>query len=474
MSDARDDVTWLDGAFELNRAEEDQLAAADFLALQARGAPLGVDLDEIGAKGERLWFPEITADFLWPFGGQPHLFNDRDATFSEGPFPIELGDAYLNRQLQSRKRLDAIEKDYLALDVAAVVDLDAYKNMALERQGEVDQICGSDFASRIEAEFRTRPLFSNPLAPMPDLLRAVANPLFGRLPGGFSIGDDWRAEGSAALELPIHPSVATHFGLDWAKDRLCRTWAGESVGFAEYVRRYLAYSEGPELEAGLRLEWEGCTEEGVEKLQRAVKRPLGSRSDSAKWTLARAVPSNDVSVAAASSASPAVGGPGEPGPEVTTKAIALHKQGRESEAESETLRLLAKAPGSIEAWLLLAEIRQRRGDLAGRAAALRGAVARRPNDPALQSRLTLACADAGDYPGAAASAEAEVAMDPNNPHPRAFLSAILDALGEKERARTHILRAIEIIGENPRYVGLRQELANRLVEKSQAASPAPA
>jgi len=253
------EVVWLDGSQHVSRAQEEALAGADVMALQARGARLSVDLEEIDAKGEQIWFPELGLDFLWPFAGQPHISNSWDVLFPEGPFPVELGDAYLNRRLQRREAPEAIEEAYIALDVAATIDLDAYKQLVLDRQSEIDALCGSDFASRLDSEFRLQPLFANSLAPLPELLRAIANALFARLPGDAALSEAWRPAGALPPEAPIHPSVAAHFGLRWTNSRYYRTWTGEGIDFPEYVRRYLAFAEGSELEHGLRLAAAGET-----------------------------------------------------------------------------------------------------------------------------------------------------------------------------------------------------------------------
>jgi tetratricopeptide (TPR) repeat protein len=458
------DVLWLDASQELSRPQEEVLASADVMALQARGAPLSVALDEIEAKGEQIWFPELSLDFLWPFGGQPHVYNTWDALFTEGPFPVELGDAFLNRRLQGRERLDVIERAYLALDVGATVDLDAYKNMVVERQGEIDKLCGSDFASLIESEFRARPLFVNSLVPSSELLRAVAEPLFARLPGGCALSEDWRPMGAAAPEAPIHPRVAVHFSLGWTSGRRYRSCTGEGIDFREYVRRYLAFAEGPELEHGLRLAAEGRNEEALFKLGSAVARPMGGRSASARRALAL-LKGSDSDAAAFDDAND-----DEIGARERARAVELLGLDRAEEAETETTAILARDPESSETWLLLAEIREKRGDAAGRVAALREGVARRPDDLALNGRLTLALAAMSDWRGAVESAEKEAALNPENAHARAFLAAVLERLGEPERAQKHLARALEIIAAGPQYAELRGELAKRQVDGETSAA----
>ena len=454
---ADDEIAFFDSTALVQGADEQRIATADVIAWQENGAPLPYDLDEIGARGERLRFPELTLDFLWPFGGQPHIRNTSDSLFAEGPFPADLGDAWLNRRLRGRQQAEAIEAEYLSLDVASMLDLGAFRRVWRARQSEIDRLSGADYASRIDDEFRRRPLFVNPGRPADDLLRDLAERLFARLRPGLALPDDCRFE--PGPELPLHPSVVAFFRLDWAKERLFRGWSDERLNFAEYVRRYLAYAEGPELEAGVRLAALGRLPEALAPLERATGRLSGRRSQSAQQALARAL-------AASSRGGEALGALEVSGNDLT-RALVLVSQAKWRDAEAATQAFLARDPDSTEAWLLLAQIYEKQGDGAGRVAALRRALALRPQDPGLMSQLTLALASIGDWPGAIASAELEVATAPDNPHSRAFLSAMLESAGEAERARAHLERAIEIVVSRPEFSQLHDELMKRRVASSQ-------
>ena len=279
---------WIDGGLPLGPANAARLEAADKLALQETGNPPPPDWPALAANAERVSFPELTLDFLWPFGGQPHAANTADALFPTGPFPAELGDAWLNRRLAGRQQLEAVEAEYLGLDVAATVDLDACKTLTLQRQAEIDAACGADFASRLAEDFRRRPLFDNPLAPGPKLLRDLANWTFARLELPYTLTRDWRPT-AGAPETPLHPSLVSHFGLAWAQSRPGRLVTGEAVDFAEYVRRYLAYAEGPELERGAASLALGQADAALPLLATAAARPMGRRCATARSALAAAL-----------------------------------------------------------------------------------------------------------------------------------------------------------------------------------------
>ena len=388
---------WIDAGANLYPRDEARLDEADKLAVQV-GSPIAFDLDALAPKADRVLFPQLSLDFLWPFGGQPHARNTRDAFRRPGPYPVELGDAWLNRRLDGRERLEAVEAEYLALDIAEILDLDAYKTMALERQGEIDAACGEDYASRFEASFREKALFLNPLAPTADLLRELANATFAKLGAPFTLTQDWAPEGFVA-ELPVHPSVARHFGLAWTQGRRYRVWPEDGIEFDEYVRRYLAYAEGPELEAGVRHLAEARVEAGLALLETATARPMGRRSSSARQAMTRGYLLAPRSGEAASLLRQA----GALNDDELFSAAELCATGRWREAEAAILARAETAP-SAEVYAFLAFVREKRGDTAGRVAALRSGLTLRPLDRPLQRSLTFALAAVGDAPGAIASA----------------------------------------------------------------------
>lgn len=433
-SDGTRDACWMPHAAVGSAENVEALRSADKIVwLGVGGLPLDFETHEIGA--EFIHLPELHLDFLWPFAGQPHIANTPDEfhPFPNGPFPADLGDAWLNRALEGPRGAPAIVQAYLALDVARVVDLVRMRDLALAAQAERDKLIGVDFASRIAESFRQRPLFLSPRTPGPEMFDWLAQAAFARL----GIAYAGEAPTSSARELPIHPSVAAHFGLDWARGQVCRQGWVEAVDFAEYVRRYLAYAEGPQLERGLAMLAKGRLDEAAQTLEIAVARPMGRRSLSAQRGFARAslllagVKANEIEFAVDL---------GDPHYQASLAAFA---RGNWREAQSALLAYLAGATGKAEDFERLADIREKLADAQGAFAALELAAGLKPNDGALAARLTLALAARGDWLAAARSAEHETALAPSNPHPRAVLADMLSRAGWASRAARDVGRALD-------------------------------
>lgn len=448
-------ANWIADHFAPSAGDAQTLRGADKIVWIDSGGP-ALDVEDLEIEAEIIRLPELRLDFLWPFGGQPHIANAADPLYPDGPFPAELGDAWLNRALEGPCRVEAVEAAYLALDVARAIDLDRMRDLTLAQQAERDARCGVDFAPRLAAEFRLPSLFLSPRTPGPPLFGALAQAAFARL----GLVHSGVAEAPPAVrELPIHPRVAEHFGLEGARERVCVDNWGGAVDFPEYVRRYLAYSEGPELEHGLAMVFAGRVAEAADQLEIAAARPMGRRSTSAQSGVARASvlalhqhgdPIDLSAFAGADVDDPDILG-----------ALTAFARGRPQRAERKLLAYLAHAPDRAESFALLAAIRQTRGDGDGALAALELAVGLGSGDPRLLGRYTLALAARGDVLAAVRAVEAEIALDPQNPHSRAFLAQLLVQVGWRRRAEKALEEALAVVGDAPDLASLRASLTER-------------
>ena len=127
----------------------------------------------------------------------------------------------------------------------------------------------------------------------------------------------------------------------------------------------------------------------------------------------------------------------EPLNETVTRARALHEAGDANGAARLLIRALAQAPGTADAWLLLARIEHGRGRRPAEATALREALAAGA-DPDWWGRLGAVLADGGDWRGAA---DAVVRLIGHRPADRRALEglarcrlALADAVGAQRAA----------------------------------------
>ena len=452
-------VAYVNDDGDLPHQAAEAIRSADLLMLQERDAPRNLDLQDLNPDGRRIHFPDICVDFIWPFGGQPHVSNRPGFQLPAGPFPTALGDAYLNRRIETNFSPEILN-EYLNLRVDHLIDLDAYREMVLDRQRRIDRASGTDWASKIQENLPMRPILRNPLHPTAWVLGDMMAQLLSRMDIGLSIADDKIAGACANTpEAPVHPCVAQHFELSWApQGRLYSLRDGDRVSFPEYARRYIAYGEGEDLEIGVRAAAARSNDIALDSLRRAIERPLGMESVSAHSALARALAESGEGDAAFEALS--VANAIEPGnPDILlARARASALSGRPEEAEKDLGEYLLKAAPDPSTYVAIADIHLASGRPREAAEALRLALAAPGADRGLQSRLTLALSASGDLQAASESAETEIRLDPDNPHPRTFLAGLLVRLGKRDAAKHHVEHALTTIRDLPDHGELRESL----------------
>lgn len=198
--------------------------------------------------------PLITGIFLWPYGCEPHVRTRETKRGEFWPYPAELGDSFLNRKIMQDATPEDALADYLAADIGKRAE--RMFEIHLEKQRNRDHLSGFKLARFIEAHFRELQLFDTPNhlsgAFMPELVKPVFRQL-GVSDALVGAALAWAAR-IGATEAPIHPGVASAFGLAYAgPGRRYRYFNEGGVTFEEYVVRYMKYEYNRSLREGIRL-----------------------------------------------------------------------------------------------------------------------------------------------------------------------------------------------------------------------------
>lgn len=232
------------------------VADADLLIVQDRDFNHGLTADQLRPGIELVTFPMALAGFVWPFANEPHVHNVPEPPFSDGPYPSQLSDSFLNRLIVKGATPEQALDDYLALDIARTAHLDRMAEIYFAKQRERDRRSDFAIAPVVEARFRTEALFRTPHHPNAPLFGVVARQLFERL-------DVPETTIEAALrslhatpfppdELPIHPGVIRHFGFTFANEDTRYSYLDEGrFTFREYVGRYMRYENNHPLRVGI-------------------------------------------------------------------------------------------------------------------------------------------------------------------------------------------------------------------------------
>ena len=254
------DVRYIDAYQPIGVADWEFLAEIDLLVTQKAPMPSPTPWDTLpchtGPAPVRTHLvPHVSGEFLWPFTGRERIDNPRGPGIENGVWPGEIGDAFLDRQLQADASPEAALAAYLGVDPALDMQLDRRYELALN--GLRTREAGTPYraAELIEAHFRSEPLFRSPNHPGLRLSRHMALTLLREI----GAPEDAQARAAKYLtapifpitEMPVHPGVARHFGLGWAgADRRYQFYREGAVSFGEFVHQYISGAHNAPLFAG--------------------------------------------------------------------------------------------------------------------------------------------------------------------------------------------------------------------------------
>ncbi len=143
------------------------------------------------------------------------------------------------------------------------------------------------------------------------------------------------------------------------------------------------------------------------------------------------------------------------------RASAFYREGRHAEAAEACHALLADAPGSAEALLLMSRIAVARRDAQAALDWTERAVATLPGQAEAHLLRGMACMMAGRLAEAGAALDRALALEPTNAKVHLKLGTLAARLGEPERAFRHFRAAL---AARPRYAKAASSLGNQLRE----------
>ncbi len=335
---------------DLDDASRATLASADVIVDLVFDFAQRVNLADLGLKAPVVAVPYVSCNFLWPFAYEAHPRNAPAGFIVSGPYPVELGDAFLNRLMRDGVPAEEAASRYLDLDLDQKVRLDRRLEMTLALQKRRDEISGFAVADLMERHFREEPIFLTPNHPGRRIFLHVVERCFAQLgvPAHLiaRLPHLIRRSFFPQDALAVHPHLAAHFGLVWANEATRYPfWLDGDFTFAEFITRYL------------RFEW--C---------------------------------EDFAIGGHLCADPARRG----------EAVARLRAG------------LATHPESHRAWALLSHVLVAEGALPEALAAAREAVSRNPRDGEYFAHLGNLLTNAGEVASARVAYERAVALEPEH------------------------------------------------------------
>jgi tetratricopeptide (TPR) repeat protein len=431
---------------DLSEKHRIAIEQADVVVEQLFDLKQQADTTALPTTTPRLFIPMVTAAFLWPFAGSPHPKNTGYPFLPTGPYDGEAADSYLNRMIAAGTDPEEAVEAYANLDVNKRVNLDRLFELVMDRQRARDAAAGYQIADIMEQHFRTEQIFLSPYHPNVRIATALATQLFEQL--GAERKDIelmrhcTRVTPFPKGELPFHPGVCRHFGLDFvAPDRRYRFRNEGFFTFREFALRYMRYEWNEALEEGMHLAHTGKTEEARLRLVVALKRsPLSAAGHNSFSHI-------------------------------------HNRQGARDDAVASARRAVEIEPGSASYIVHLGEMLRQIGEGDAALEAVRSAVIIDPVEPHHHFLLAHLLRQRGELTAAREHLQEAVNLDPYSAKFQAELAEFTEAKGDSESALDAVLAAIALA---PDDLDIRYRLIrllgrmNRLQEAVDAARSAAA
>ncbi len=422
---------------DLTNQHRDAIQHADIVVEQLFDLQPQAETGDLSTTTPRIFIPMVTAAFLWPFAGSPHPKNVGTPFLAGGPYGGEAADSYLNRLIVSGVDPDEAADTYTDLDVNSRVNLDRLFEIVMDRQRSRDQAADYRIADIMAEHFRTEQIFLSPYHPNVRIATELASRFFQQL--GAQPDEIERMRHCTRItpfpksELPLHPSVCRHFGLDFiAPDRRYRFMNEGLFTFREYARRYMRYEWNEALEEGMHLAHIGQPDAARERLSQAVARsPRSAAGYGALSHVLNNLGQKDAAIAAARNAVEIE--PDEASHHAGLGSL-LGQAGQFDAALDELRSAVAADPVEPHYRVLLAHLLRQYGDVGQACELMREAIRLDPYSATLLADLAGFLEAGADPAGAVAALQDAVAMAPANEAMHHRLAQLLGRLGRVDQA----------------------------------------
>ncbi|WP_292091616.1 SDR family oxidoreductase [Brevundimonas sp.] len=200
--------------------------------------------DDLPADAVMIRYPAMLQNYLWPqIPFQKRRIAGDSATKTK-LFPYTICDDLVLRLVGDGVSKDQLLDSYFAIDIGKKYPLDRLHAINAAKAQQLDDKSDFGLWDQIESGVHTMRTANHPGG---GLMAYVLEQIVERLP----LQDrDYalklararaRGVGIQNLDAPIHPAVANHFGLNWAKDRRWSFWHEGDFTFEQHLLRLYDY-----------------------------------------------------------------------------------------------------------------------------------------------------------------------------------------------------------------------------------------
>jgi hypothetical protein len=225
-------------------APEDLRSCAVLFEQIAHQAPELPNKDQLPADCKVLRFPILFLNSLWPQAiDDPRNDASKSKEHPAGLWPY--GDRYILKLLDSGVAPEKAVADYVdRWDLTEKVDLERFHHINWAKAKELDRRAEIKLGHYIEENFRRQQLFVTRNHPSREMLKVMRDKAFEALGIAGPYNDDDIDPASGGMYnsyVPVHPSVAKFFGLEWWTPQLLYRTHGDDLPIRDYLLRYAKF-----------------------------------------------------------------------------------------------------------------------------------------------------------------------------------------------------------------------------------------
>lgn len=201
--------------------------------------------DDLPAEAVLIRYPAMLQNYLWPLIPFQKRRIAGDSATKTKLFPYTICDDLVLRLKEDGVSKAQLLDRYFAVDVTKKYPLDRLHAINAAKARQIDDMADFGLWDRMEGGVHTMRTANHPGG---GLMAHVLERVVERLPledrdHALKLA---RARGDGIgiqnLDAPIHPDIAAHFGLDWAKNRRWTFWHEGDFTFEQHLLRLYDYS----------------------------------------------------------------------------------------------------------------------------------------------------------------------------------------------------------------------------------------
>lgn len=194
-------------------------------------------------------YPAAIVNYIWPLipsYRRPKGVREREFTL----FPYTVCDDRVIRLREAGVPRDGLLEEYFKVSPLKAYRVDRLREINLTKLREIDSKADFGIADVVENEMSATQLFStanHPNGPMMARLLAGITALADgvitdRELADYKIEQRRLGKGVQDVEAPVHPEIAAHFDLAWARDKQFRFWDEGRFSFEDWLLRLYDFS----------------------------------------------------------------------------------------------------------------------------------------------------------------------------------------------------------------------------------------